>query len=209
MDKVNIISSGSQGNAVLYHQSILVDCGVSFSKLEPFVKDIKIILLTHIHGDHINLKALKKLQYERPALRIGCCKWLVPTLSELNNIDVYQIGKIYNYGSFKVSPFKLYHDVENCGYRIFKEDYKIFHATDTAHLEGITAKGYDLYAVEHNYDEEKVIRAIEEARQQGKYCHAQGSIKTHLSYEQAWAFIQANKKENSEVIQLHKSQSFY
>lgn len=205
----HIISSGSQGNAVLYHNSILVDCGVSFSKIEPFLKNIKIVLLTHIHGDHINLKTLKKLQYERPTLRIGTCKWLLPLLSELNNIDVYQIGKIYNYGSFKISPVKLYHDVENCGYRIFKDDYKIFHATDTAHLEGITAKEYDLYAVEHNYDEEKVKKAIEEAREKGVFCHAEGSIKTHLSFQQAWEFIQINKKENSETIRLHKSKSFY
>lgn len=205
----HIISSGSQGNAIIYHQSILVDCGVPFSKVEPFLKDIKIVLLTHIHGDHFNFKTLKKLQYERPSLRIGCCRWLLSYLSGLKNIDTYQIGKIYNYGSFKVSPFLLYHDVENCGYRIFKEDYKIFHATDTAHLEGITAKGYDLYAVEHNHDEEKTKKAIKEAKEKGIFCHATGSVKTHLSYEQAWRFIQDNRKSSSQVIKLHRSENFY
>ena len=99
--------------------------------------------------------------------------------------------------------------MENCGYRIFTENYKIFHATDTAHLQGITAKNYDLYAIEHNYDEWKVQNAIEEARKEGKYCHAIGSIETHLSWQQAREFINQNKKENSEILELHQSKSFY
>ena len=99
--------------------------------------------------------------------------------------------------------------MENCGYRIFTENYKIFHATDTAHLQGITAKNYDLYAIEHNYDEWKAQNAIEEARKERKYCHAIGSIETHLSWQQAREFINQNKKENSEILELHQSKSFY
>ena len=40
-------------------------------------------------------------------------------------------------------PIKLYHDVPNCGYRIFINDKKIIYMTDTKTLEGITAKNYD------------------------------------------------------------------
>ncbi len=205
----HVISTGSKGNAVIYHNSILVDCGVSYAKLKPFQKDLQIVLLTHIHGDHLQLKTLKKLQSERPTLRIGCCQWLAPLLSELNNVDVYEVGKIYNYGVFKVSPVKLYHDVENCGYRIFKDNYKIIHCTDTAHLKSITAKDYDLYAIEHNYDQEKAEQAIKEAQETGKFCHATGSIHTHLSTRQAWDFIQANRKETSKVLELHQSAEYY
>lgn len=208
MGKVNIISSGSRGNAVLYHNSILVDCGVSYAKLEPFVRQISIVLLTHSHGDHISIKTLQRLQYERPSVRIGCCGWLLPLLSGLNNIDLYEVGMVYNYGDFKVSPFKLYHDVPNCGYRIYKGEHRILHATDTAHLDGISAKGYDLYAIEANYDEEKVEQAIVEAQERGEYCHAIGSIKSHLSTQQAFDFIHKNKKDTSEVLLLHKSNSF-
>lgn len=204
-----VISTGSKGNAVIYHNSILVDCGVSYARLKQHIARLQIVLLTHIHGDHLNLTTLRKLQSERPTLRIGCPKWLIPSLSGLNNIDVYEIGKIYNYGAFKIFPVKLYHDVENCGYRIFKGDHKTIHCTDTAHLEGITAKGYDLYAIEHNYDEEKADRAIRIARETGEFCHARGSVETHLSTRQAWDFIQANKKETSEVLELHQSSRYY
>lgn len=205
----NVISSGSNGNAVIYGNKIMVDCGVSFAKTKPFVNDIAIVLLTHEHKDHINIKTLAKLQMLRPTLRIGCCEWMLPLLPGLNNIDVFNIGVLYNYGSFKVSPIKLYHDVLNCGYRLTIDGYKILHATDTAHLEGISAKGYDLYAIEANYDEEKVEQAIVEAQERGEYCHAIGSIKSHLSTQQAFDFVNKNKKDTSEVLLLHKSNSFF
>ena len=209
MNVFKVINSGSDGNAILYYQKILVDCGVPFKSLQEVYKNIQIVLLTHIHGDHLNLKTLQKLQEERPAVRIACGKWLTESIKTLKNIDVLEIGKLYNYGAFKISPVKLYHDVENCGYRIFTEKYKIFHATDTAHLQGITAKNYDLYAIEHNYDEWKAQNAIDEARKERKYCHAIGSIETHLSWQQAREFINQNKKENSEILELHQSKSFY
>lgn len=207
--KINVISSGSNGNAVIYDNRIMVDCGVSFAKIKPFVNDIAIVLLTHEHKDHISIKTLSKIQSLRPTLRIGCCEWMLPLLSGLNNIDVYEIGTWYNYGSFRVAPIKLYHDVLNCGYRITIDGYKILHATDTAHLEGITAKSYDLYAIEANYDEDKAMQAIAEAEERGEYCHAIGSIKSHLSKQQAFDFIERNRKETSEVLLLHKSNKFY
>lgn len=205
----NIIKSGSEGNAVVYNKTIMVDCGVSFKALQEIAEGLQVVLLTHKHNDHINLKTLTKLQSKQPNIRVACCEWMIEELPNIKNVDVLEIGKIYNYGNFKVSPVKLYHDVPNCGYRIFIDNYKIFHATDTAHLEGISAKGYDLYAVEHNYDEEKALDAIEKAQEEGKYCHAVGSIETHLSKKQAKEFIDNNKKETSEVVELHKSKSFY
>lgn len=209
MGIANVIGSGSSGNAIIYDKKILVDCGVSFKALQPYLKEIKIVLLTHKHSDHLNLRTLQILQSHRPTLRIACCSWLVEELPNLKNIDVLEIGKMYNYGSLKVSPVKAYHDVPNCGWRIIKDNFKIFHITDTAHLEGITARNYDLYAIEHNYCEEKVEKAIQEARAEGKYCHAIGSIQTHLSIQQANEFIEANAGANSQVLELHKSKHFY
>lgn len=210
MGIAKVISSGSEGNAVIYNNAIMVDCGVSLKALEAVKRSLKIVLLTHKHGDHLKIRTLQRLQAERPALRIACGNFLLEELPCIKNIDVLQVGKIYDYGAFKVSPVKLYHDVPNFGWRIFLPNgQKIFHATDTVHLEGITAKGYDLYAIEHNYCEEYIQQAIEEARANGEYTHAYGSIKTHLSIQQARAFIEVNRKESSEVLELHKSRSFY
>ena len=210
MIQTQVISSGSEGNAVIYNNAIMVDCGVSFKALQEVKRSLKIVLLTHKHSDHLKIRTLQRLQAERPTLRVACGDFLLEELPCIKNIDVLQVGKIYDYGAFKVSPVKLYHDVPNFGWRIFLPNgQKIFHATDTVHLEGITAKGYDLYAIEHNYCEEYIQQAIEEARANGEYTHAYGNINTHLSIQQARAFIEANRKESSEVLELHKSRSFY
>ena len=210
MIQTQVISSDSEGNAVIYDKAIMVDCGVTLKALNKVERSLKIVLLTHQHGDHLKLRTLQRLQAERPTLRIACADFLLERLEGLTNIDVLQVGKLYDYGAFKVSPVKLYHDVPNVGWRIFlNSGQKIFHATDTVHLEGISAKGYDLYAIEHNYCEEYIHQAIEEARANGEYTHAYGNINTHLSIQQARAFIEANRKDSSEVLELHKSRSFY
>ena len=210
MIQAKVISSGSEGNAVIYNNQIMVDCGVTLKALEEVKRSLKIVLLTHKHSDHLKIRTLQRLQAERPTLRVACGDFLLEELPCIKNIDVLQVGKIYDYGAFKVSPVKLYHDVPNFGWRIFLPNgQKIFHATDTVHLEGITAKGYDLYAIEHNYCEEYIQEAIEEARANGEYTHAYGNINTHLSIQQARAFIETNRKDSSEVLELHKSRSFY
>ena len=210
MIQTQVINSGSEGNAVIYNNAIMVDCGVSLKALQEVKRSLKIVLLTHKHSDHLKIRTLQRLQAERPTLRVACGNFLLEELPCIKNIDVLQVGKIYDYGAFKVSPIKLYHDVPNFGWRIFLNNgQKIFHATDTVHLEGISAKGYDLYAIEHNYCEEYIQQAIEEARANGEYTHAYGNINTHLSIQQARAFIEVNRKKSSEVLELHKSRSFY
>lgn len=203
-----IIQSGSTGNAILYLNSILVDCGVTYSKLKPYLNDIQIVLLTHSHGDHLNLNTIKKLSFEKPSLRFGCGAFLVEKLEGIRNVDVFDFGKIYNYGQFKVSPVKLYHDVPNFGYRIFKDNKKIFHATDTFTLEGITAKNYDLYALECNFDETRVYDIIREKEARGEFAHQRGSINSHLSLQKAQSFVLNNAGDNYEFIMLHQSKEF-
>ena len=204
----NILSSGSQGNAVIYYGSVLVDCGVAYSLIKPYIKQIQLVMLTHEHNDHFNIQTIKKLQFERPSVRFGCGEFLKEKLHGVRNVDAYEAGKIYDYETFKVSPVILYHDVPNFGYRIFKEDKKIFHATDTAHLIGITAKNYDLYALECNYDEERIYEVIREKEARGEYAHQKGSINSHLSIQQAQDFVLKNAGNDYEFIMLHQSREF-
>lgn len=202
-----VIASGSTGNSIIYHNSILVDCGVPFSLLKPFQKDIQLVLLTHSHNDHINAKTLRKLVYERPTLRVGCGIWMKDFVEGIKNVDYYEVGQVYNYGSFSISPVSLYHDVPNFGYRIFKDGTKIIHCTDTCHLEGVSAKEYDLYAIEHNYDEETIMERILAKESRGEYAHERGSINSHLSEQQARDFIFKNKGTNSQVLRLHETKT--
>lgn len=203
----NIISTGSQGNAVVINDTILVDCGVSFKALKDVYKDLQIILLTHIHTDHFNGKTIKRLADERPTIRIGCCEWLVNDLVEAGvpkqQIDVLRIGKIYDYKAFKVSPIKLYHNVPNCGYRIFANGEKAIYATDTEHLQGITAKDYDLYMIESNYQEDELQERINAKLEAGEYCYELNVASRHLSHEQASEWLMENMDFHSEYVFLH------
>ena len=130
--KYKILNSGSDGNCTIINDIIAIDMGVSYKKLTSYIKTIQLVLLTHIHSDHFNKATIKRLAQNRPTLRFGCCKWLVQDLINCGvnkrNIDVYDIGASYNYKLFKLIPVKLYHDVPNCGYRLFMDNEKLIYA---------------------------------------------------------------------------------
>ena len=203
----NIISTGSHGNAVVLNDYILIDCGVTFKALQEVYKALKIVLLTHIHIDHFNPTTIKTLARERPTLRFACCEWLVQPLVESgvnkSNIDVLATGKIYDYGAFRVSPFELYHNVPQTGYKVFLGAEKAIYATDTAHLDGIEAKDFDLYMIEANYTEDDLQERIAAKMGTDEYCYELNVANRHLSKEQADAFLLENMGEGSQFVYLH------
>jgi len=204
----NIIATGSDGNAVVINDYMLIDCGVSFKALADVKKQLKIVLLTHIHSDHFNPATIRRLAAERPTLRFACCDWLLPALIDCGvqkkNIDLLKVGKIYNYGAFKLSPIKLYHDVDNCGWRIFIGSEKAIYITDTTTVQGITAKDYDLYLVEANYSEPEIQERIKAKEVLGQYIYEYRVLKTHLSKEECDQWLLENIGENSEYVYIHQ-----
>lgn len=203
-----IISSCSTGNATIIRDIILIDCGVTFRKLEKYYKKLKIVLLTHIHSDHFKKETIRKLAQERPTLRFACCEWLLKPLLdcgvERKNIDVLQIGTRYDYKLFKIVPIKLYHDVQQCGYRVLFDNYKVIYMTDTRTVEGIVAKNYDLYLVEGNYEYEELEQRIKQKQEEGLYYYESRVRNTHLSKGQATDFLLNNMGENSKYVFMHE-----
>lgn len=203
----NIISTGSKGNAVVIQKHILIDCGVPFKLIQPYYKDLKLVLLTHIHSDHFNKTAIKKLATERPTLRFACCRWLVGPLVQCgvssSNIDVLEFDKCYGYGICNVIPVPLNHNVPNCGYKIHFRNGKLFYATDTNDLNGIIARNYDLYMVEANYEDEIIQEKIRQKKAAGEYAYEYQVLKNHLSKQKADDFIYSNCGPNSEYVYMH------
>lgn len=201
--KYKIINSGSDGNGLIVEETILIDCGVTFKSLKEYYKKIKIVLLTHIHKDHFNKSTIKKLAYERPTLRFGCCEWLVKDLVECGvskkNIDVYKMGKIYSYKDFKVIPITLYHDVPQCGYKLKISRNKLIYATDTNKIDHIIAKNYDYYFIEGNYENEDELHR----RAENEYYESRVKD-THLSKVQATEWLMKNMGNNSKYIFMHE-----
>lgn len=205
-----VIESGSSGNATIIENIILIDCGVSFKKLSEYYRNLKLVLLTHIHSDHFNKITIKKLAKERPTLRFGCCEWLVKELIDCGvdkrNIDIYEIDYCYPYSSkLSIEVFNLLHDVPNCGYKIFIDDKKYFYATDTNSLENIEAKDYDMYFIEGNYEDKKQLEERKQKHiEKGEYYYEDRVEKTHLSQVQATEWLMENTGSNSQYIFMHE-----
>ena len=208
----DVIATGSQGNAVVLGREILIDCGVPYKKIAHVVPTLKLVLLTHRHGDHFNTSTIRRLHRDRPTLRFGCCEWLVWRLLRAGVspevIDIYtpQFGSVYAYDKCRIfiSAFPLYHDVENCGYRITRDGVQVRYATDTCSLDHVTAPNYDLYLIEANHTEEELAERIQRKAEAGEYIYEHRVEYTHLSRESADAWLAMNAGRKSEVIYLHQ-----
>lgn len=204
-----VIATGSSGNAVILNRYILIDCGVPFKAVEPYLPDLKLVLLTHEHSDHFRGTTLRKMSEIRPKLRFGCCEWLVGKLLKAGvparRIDKLEIGTMYGYGACNVIPVPLSHDVPNCGYKIhFKDGTKAIYATDTCNMNGIRAKNYDLYLVEANYEEKEILDRIDEKKENGEFVYEHRVLKWHLSREDCENWIYKNIGPRGEYVFLHQ-----
>lgn len=200
----SIINTGSDGNATVVEDILLLDCGLSYKKIEKYVDKLQLVLLTHIHGDHFKKSTIKMLAKERPTLRFGCCEWLVQDLIDcgvnIKNIDIYDFDSVYIYSeALKIQPVKLHHDVQQCGYKIEINGYKVFYATDTCTLDDVEAKDYDYYFVEANYlsDEELHERTLSiEYEERVK--------NTHMSREDTANWLFKNMSNTSLYVFMHE-----
>ena len=206
----DVLSTGSHGNAVVINGMILIDCGVSFKTLEQVVPDLKLILLTHRHSDHFRPRTAAVLHKLRPGLRFGCCAWMVPLLQEAGvrarQIDLYDPGRLYRYpGLCCLRPEALTHNVPNCGYHLQdREGKRLFYATDTGTLDGVTAKNYDLYLVEANHTRAELEARLRAKQEAGVYAYEWDVAQNHLSREQAEDWIYQNIGPTGQYAFLHQ-----
>lgn len=216
----DILATGSSGNAVVINGEILIDCGVSMKKLREsgYIKNLKLVLLTHAHGDHFNTATVRALHKERPALRWGCCEWMVPHLLEAGVdkrvIDVLSAGYEIGYKPDRsigsdavvatVRPEPLVHDVQNCGWHIQIGKKNLFYATDTSTLDHIEARNYDYYLIEANHTRAEIEASIAEKRARGEFAYETRAAQNHLSQEQALEWLARNAGPNSRYVFLHQ-----
>lgn len=203
-----VISTGSKGNCVIIGGKVMVDCGVSWKAIKPYVKGLKLVLLTHKHSDHFKPETIRKLATERPALRFGCGKWLLSSVlacgARKSNIDIYTPNTKNRYtDDLQLIMIPLKHNVSNCGYKIYLNGEKVFYATDCNNLDGIDAKDYDLYMIEANYEDSEIQERIAEKEAAGQYVYEYQVLNNHLSKAKADRFIGENAGINSRYVYLH------
>lgn len=206
----NIIATGSGGNAVVLDRKILIDCGVSYKKLAPWLDDIRLVLLTHAHFDHFKPTTVAKIAKEHPLIRFACCEWMAPLLRQASveaaRIDLIRPGmQEYTYpGTCTIRAESVPHDVPNCCWHIRFGSCKVFYCTDAGTLDGIEAKDYHLYLIEANHTKQEISERIARKQQRGEFAYEVRAAENHLSREQADEWLIQNAGSWSEIFFLHQ-----
>ena len=208
--KYNILSTGSKGNCIIIDDYLVLDCGLSYKKMQEYLDKVKLIFISHKHSDHLNKATIHKISYEYPTI-----KFIVgnPLVAELilcgvkeKNIITVETGNWYNINIFKFKLDYLFHDVPNdCIHIELKDGTKILYATDTTKISHINAPNYDYYFIEANYDtNEELDKKIKESKEKGEFTHLERVRNTHLSQLDAINWYDKNKGKNSEIIYIHQ-----
>ena len=169
--RVCSLASSSKGNCNIVYtdtEILLVDMGITlkdleekFARLKLDAKNIVGVLITHEHSDHTKgiLSLVRK--YNVPiychydAVDGVICKTKISSLCVSRFADAE-----FKIGSFKVSCFKVCHDVCCVGFNIVENGNKISIVTDLGHTtKEIVERLYDsrLVILEANHDEKMVI----------------------------------------------------
>lgn len=121
-------------------------------------------------------------------------------------VDVLEPHETYCYFRLAaIEPEILTHNVSNCGYHItVMGGERLFYATDTGTLDGIEAKGYDLYMVEANHTRADLEARMEAKRAAGEFSYEWAAARNHLSREQAEDWLYQQMGPNSKYVFLHQ-----
>jgi phosphoribosyl 1,2-cyclic phosphodiesterase len=202
-----IISTGSKGNCVII-EDIMIDIGVPFKLIKERLYDIKTILLTHIHTDHIKEATLKQIIKLFPHIKIYSNYEVVQTFDRVAFINVVNENVPFEiHSGIKVAAFKAIHDVVTYGYTFEINGESVIYCTDTSDLRNAPNKPYDYLFLESNHDVQKLLN-LASARSFGYNVIA--GAKRHMSTQTAKAFYYMNRRnKDSKLIELHMSSRFY
>lgn len=209
--KVCVLSSGSKGNSTLIETNntkILIDLGVTKNYVEERLneidvdpKEIKAILITHTHVDHIQgLKVFLKKYH--PVLYVNeIILALLKDTIDYDNYVVYKNNKI-SIDDIDVDIIKTSHDVKgSVGFIISSDNKSVVYITDTGYINNRyfeKLQNHNLYIMESNHDIEMLMN--------GKYpFHLKQRIlgnKGHLSNEDSAYYLSEFIGSNTKSIVL-------
>lgn len=168
--------SGSSGNCYYLcnedeNEAILIDAGVGIRRLRKYAREnefdfsnIKGLLITHDHADHIRSAGVFTQEFNIPAYTTdNIHRAIASNTNHLKTIDpantaTVSVGAGFAIGSFRITAFPIPHDsTENVGYEIRVGDKTFTIMTDVGMptdpiKEHIRRANY--LVIEANYDEE-------------------------------------------------------
>lgn len=217
---VNVLGTGSSGNCIVIDESFMIDCGLNFKVTKDYLSTVSAVFITHEHGDHLNIAALKNIAKTRPALIENRLFVNESTLKRLENKGGEFVAKMVSPKNiidenwereiklggreYHVRTYPLYHDVQNQGF-VFTNDRNetLIHATDTQSMRDAPAGLYDFLLVEGNWDEDKTLEMMS-SHDAGERFRALRNMR-HLSVQAFERFVRSHSHENSKILQLHES----
>lgn len=169
--RFSILASGSTGNAIYIgtdRMSLLIDVGITAKQAEAALKEIGVrpqelraILVTHEHVDHIRGIGVLARRYEIP-IYANAKTWeamesQIGAIAEKQR-QLFEVGQTRELADLTVQSFGISHDAaEPMGFCVYHGQKKLSVATDLGYVsERIkeTLKGADAYIFEANHDVE-------------------------------------------------------
>ncbi|QYZ79651.1 MBL fold metallo-hydrolase [Methanofollis formosanus] len=143
--KVTILASGSKGNAIYVEGeegSLLIDAGLSAREVRKRIgeaggdeRDLRGILVTHEHTDHIKGADVLSRKFEVPVFGTGgTLEGFMRARTSTKTVTTRRIstGDAFTISGFSVRPFPTAHDAaEPCGYCLEADGVRVGCCLDT------------------------------------------------------------------------------
>lgn len=208
-----LLGSGSSGNAVLVRSNdtkILIDNGLSLKQLElraaqvgETLEDVKAVLVTHEHGDHVRGLGTFSRRYPVPVLMTpGTQRALPDGLGKVERIETFEAGETLAVGSLAVETFSVTHDAADpVSFVVQSQGVKLGIVGDLGQVNALVEdrlSGSHGLILESNYCEEMIVNgpypwAVKQ-RIQGHH--------GHLSNEMACKLLAAILHEGLKLVVL-------
>lgn len=223
---IQIINSGSSGNAIIIKPiQCLIELGLPFYKIEPYLNQIQTICLTHQHGDHLNESTLLQIIDLHPRIKIVIPRHLFNHIkNQTLKLKLSKTAIIISNGEaiiindqFKLTGYETPHgDITNMAYTFYIPNIKthLLYATDLENTNTLPDASFNVILLEANYQEERLENQLKLATHQfdKQWIAKINGNKRHLSEEKAISYVKKHLTQNGWFIPLHLSKtlgSFY
>lgn len=214
--KLISLGSSSDGNChILYTNGIgiMLDCGVNAKNINAIIKDynIKHILLTHKHQDHISSIFENKIA-DKGQFIYGN-EDVIDKIQETKYINKVKLEKNKKYvldDNFYIVTFEIPHDVMNFGYLIHDNstNTNTVYITDIGYISNLNFDNVTNFIIECNYDDDLYQEISKDDEDYVRYARTMG-IFGHISVQDCSDFINRNVGINTlNVVLVHISRNF-
>lgn len=232
MPLLKLLSTGSSKGNCYQYRDILIDFGVPYGRINDYegnksypiktaLETVNYIFISHVHSDHLNISAVKKVKELYPKIIFIGGEHLREKFTELGvRFSIVSYDKPSKFGNYVIELVEMRHDVDNWTCRIVDLEHKKkgIYITDTNTVEHIEYKDYDFVIIEANHDKEEADRVIKEVNdynenlkdgEKPRFTHFIGSVNSHLNFDQAYESLHKNCTPlKTEVMLVHLSSHY-